>query len=334
MNVTFRLRKMVKYQGMAYSTLFLAALIGCISIFFLEEPAKHGFKDAQSVARVGGLGVVVSSTMLILSIYTWLSYYVERFRFDGTLLSIRSMLQNRQFDVSEIECVRWKVYPIGGRIRFRVYGSRACLDLHGYSRSDRLRIIRALRNLVPVNKQQDWPMFCHKVAVPLRDGVPAVVRSDPSAEWCTINRRRYDRMLVICLPLSVALAVFVWWAFNLWQFLALPFLAVIAWVLLRYDVPQEGRAKKRLTSTSQGRAQLIGCVAVVSSQLLMVGLSLMGFGKLIACGTACVVLTLTCPPIMYLSLKSERHRKALDNQASQLAPTIWQEGEMKERTGS
>ena len=60
MSETFRLRKTVKYQGMAFTTVFLAALVGYSSIFFLEEPAKHGFKGEHFVAVVDGVGQIGS----------------------------------------------------------------------------------------------------------------------------------------------------------------------------------------------------------------------------------------------------------------------------------
>jgi hypothetical protein len=38
---------------MAFTAIFLIALVAYSSIFFLDEPAKHGFKERHSVAVVG-----------------------------------------------------------------------------------------------------------------------------------------------------------------------------------------------------------------------------------------------------------------------------------------
>ena len=38
-------------QAMAFAAVFLTALVGYLSIFFLDEPAGHGFKGEHSVAR-------------------------------------------------------------------------------------------------------------------------------------------------------------------------------------------------------------------------------------------------------------------------------------------
>lgn len=173
MNETFRLAKKVKYQGMACTACFLAAVLGYSTIFFLEEPAKHGFKGEDSVAFVGWMGIAVFGTMLLVSIYIWAAYYVERFTINGTTLSVRSMFQNRRFDACDIQSLRWRVYPKGGSIRFRILGCNARLDFDGYENHDRLQIIRALRELVPSEMQEGWPIFCHKVALPLGDGKPS-----------------------------------------------------------------------------------------------------------------------------------------------------------------
>jgi hypothetical protein len=327
MNETFRLSPTIKYQRIAFVAFFLAVLIAYSSVFFLEDPAKHGFKGEHSATVIGGMGIAVFGAMLLVSLYMWAAYYVERFAINGTMLSVRSMLQNRQFDVSELQSLKWQNCP-GGGIRFRVLGSKARLDLHGYSKDDRLRIIRALRELVPSQIQDGWPMFCHKVSLPLRDGKPSIVRSDPNAKFYTITRKRYDRMLVLALPLSVALAIGLWLRLNLWQFAALPFLVIAAWLLLRFNVPAAGRAEMRLTSTTQGRAQIIGMGGVVISQLLMFGLALLGVGKAIACWTALVVLLATIPPMLYMLHKSDKQRRTADELAAESAPASWQQGEI------
>lgn len=327
MNETFRLRKSVKYQAMAFTAFFLAAMLGYISIFYIKEPAKHGFKGPQSIAFVGWMGIAVFGTMTLASIYMWAAYYVERLTINGTTLSIRSIFQNRQFDISEIQFLKWRIHPFGGSILFRTQGSKTRLDLHGFSKDDRLRIIRALHNLVPSHVQEGWPLFCHKVALPLRDGKPSIVRADPSAEYFTITRKRYDRMLFVGLPLSVALAVVLWVSLNLWQFTALPFLVIVAWFLLRFDVPAEGRPQVRLASTLQGRGQIIGWSAVVLSQLLMIGLALAGVGKSIACGVTLVVLLLAFPPMLFLFHKADKQRRIADERAAEPASLEWELGE-------
>jgi hypothetical protein len=331
MKETFRLSKKIKRQGIAFTAIFLAVLVAYSSIFFLDEPAKHGFKGKNSVAVVGGMGIAVFGGMLLLSIYMWRAYYVERFSVDRTMLTVRSMLQNRQFDVSELKRLKWSVYPAGGSIVFRVLGSRARLDLHGYDKSDRLQIIRVLRDLVPHDVQEGWPLFCHKVALPLRDGKPSIVRTEPSVKLVTVTRGRYDRLFRLSLPLSVVLALVLWGWLGLWQFFALPILMIGTWLLLRFNVPPHGHPDLQLTSTSQGRAQLVGWGAVAASQCLMVGLALLGVEKSVACAVASVVLLTAFAPLLYFLFKADKQRRATDEQAAASAPLCWQQGETATR---
>jgi hypothetical protein len=328
MKTTFRLGKKVKYQGMTLTACFLVFLAACSSVFFLEEPAKHGFKGEHSVVVVGGMSVAVFGTMLLMSIYIWVAYYVERLTVDGTMLSIRSMFQNRQFDVSELRCLKWRIYPLGGSIKFGVLGSNARLDLHGYDKKESLQIIRVLRKLVPPQAQEGWPIFCHKVALPLRDGKPSKMRVDPTAEYFTITRIRYDRMLAFAFPVSLALVIGLWVFFGLWQFTVLPLLVIAAWLLLRFNVPREGRAETRLTSTPQGRGQLIGWGAVVGAQLVMISLALIGVEKSIACTVGCVIMLSAFPPMFYFLYKADNQRKAEDKRGAESAAEVWLRGEV------
>jgi hypothetical protein len=131
---TFRLKKSVKYQGMVFAAIFVAALVGYSSLFFLEEPARHGFKGEHSLVIVAGMGLVVFGTMLLLSVY-----------------------------VSELQSLTWRSRSRGGTIVFCVLGAKSRLDLYSYAEGDRLRIIKTLYDLVPAALQEGWPEFCHKV---------------------------------------------------------------------------------------------------------------------------------------------------------------------------
>jgi hypothetical protein len=141
---TFRLRKSILCQGILYAVFFFLATAAYSFLFFLDNPAQQGFKDGHAAAILGGAGVALFGFMLLLSLCMIRAYCVEQFRVTGTTLHARSVLQNQQFDRSEIQCVRWKTSP-SGAIRFRVFGRTTRLDLHGFAREDRLRIIRIVR---------------------------------------------------------------------------------------------------------------------------------------------------------------------------------------------
>ncbi|HEV3339011.1 MAG TPA: hypothetical protein VG125_01605 [Pirellulales bacterium] len=315
------------YQWIGYSVFFLAAVVGSASAFFLPDPTEHGFKDEQAVVLVGGGGVALFGAMLLLSIYVCAAYYVERFTIKGTRIAIRSLLRNRDFDVSELQSLKWIAYPQGGSIRFQVLGSRARLDLSEYSKADQLEIIRSLHDLVPPDVQVNWPLYCHKVALPLRDGEPSIVRTGPKTQLCTLSRKRYDRMLAIGLPMAVVLAVVLWAWLKMNEVIVLPFVVIGFWLLLRFNVPREGLTTERLTSSSQGSAILIGLGAMVISPLVMISLGLWGIEESTACGVGCAIAGPAFLFMLYLLHKAEKQERTADEQAAPSAVANWQRGE-------
>jgi hypothetical protein len=314
---------------MVGAALFLLAILAFSSPFFLKNAGQQGFNDKHEVI-VAVMGIALFGTMLLLAVYTWAAYYVEHFDINGTRLYVRSTFQNCQFDVSELKRLRWREYPRGGRIDFQLLGSKARLDLHGYSQNDSLRIIQALREIVPPQIQEGWPLFCYKVALPLRDGKsplrnkPATV--EPSAKTCLITRRRYDWMLVVTLPLSIAVAVVLWKRLDDWRLFTLPLLVIGGWALLRYKVPPEGRTAVQLTSTATGRAQLLAFCGIGAAQCALVGLRWMGIDKSLACWTFCLIILPVLPVVMYMLAKEEKRQKNAEQEAAKTAPIEWERG--------
>ena len=119
---TFRLRKSIKYVGMSFALLFFAVSAGYSGLFFLDQPAEHGFKGEHSAAAVGVMGLTLFGSMLLMSLYQWAAYYVVRFTIDGTTLRMRSIFQNRNFDVSELQRMQWGTRPRGGSFVLHALG--------------------------------------------------------------------------------------------------------------------------------------------------------------------------------------------------------------------
>jgi hypothetical protein len=321
---TFRLRKGVLYQGMACSAFFSAAVIACVSIFFLEEPAKHGFHGEHSVAVVGGMGCFVFGTMLLISIYLLVAYYVEQFKIDGTKMLVRTVLRNREFDVSQLQRLRWKNRPIGGGIQFRLPGRAVNLALHDYANDDRLRIIRALHAQVPTQIQDNWPSFCQQIALPLRDGFVSSLRFAPGARFYTITRRRYDRMVAICFPLSLVVALAVWMWRDLPQLTALPVLVVAMWLLLRFSVPREGQSSVQTTSANRCYLIFGGSWSVALVAMLAFGLS--GEAESFSTAIVCLAVFAAVVPLYFL-FQADKERRAAEQVGLASVKDEWQRGE-------
>jgi hypothetical protein len=326
MSETFRLGRKVKHLGMTLSAFFLTAMLLSLGLLFLEEPAKHGFHREHSVAIVVGMSVALYGSMLLASLYTWRSYYVERFTIDGTSLWVRSMFQDHRFDLSDLTRLHWNARPSGGRIRFETSRLNSSLDLDGYGVGDRLRIIQALFEMVPECVQENWPTFCHKIALPLRDGPRSRLRTDPSVKFVTITRQRYDRMAMIAIPVSVVLAVAVGVVWSVWTFLATPLLLIAAWLLLRAQVSQQGELHVHHSSAMPGKTAPIAFGAVVGSLLSMTVLRAFGVEKDTACWVGVAIMGPVLPYIMFVGHRADTHRRQADERAAPFAPDVWLEG--------
>lgn len=326
-HATCRPRKAILYQGLFYAVLFLGATVGYASLFFLENPARQGFKGGWSAATLGGAGIAVFGLMFLLSLYMILAYYVERFTVDGSTVFVRSVFQNRQFDRTEIQNVKWKNSSNGGNLRFRAFGRTTRLDLHGFAHEDRLQIIRIVREMVPAANQDGWEVFCHHIALPLRDGTSAMERVDDSIETVLITRRRYDRLVCLLLPLSIVVAVLLWWWTALPQFFVLPPSVIGFWLLLRFSMPKEGSRTQKLTSHPVGRAQLVGWIAIALTQLLMVLLMVAGAAEDLVCTIGLVFMLVGMIPMFIWLLRACKQQKAADQRGAETADEEWQRGE-------
>ena len=98
-------------------------------------------------------------------------------------------------------------------------------------------------------------------------------------------------------------------------------------MLLRYDIPPEGRAEARVTSTYVGRAQLFGLGAVVLSQLAMIGAGLAGYQKPMTCEIGLAILLPALPMLIYMLYKADRHQRETDQSAREPAIAEWESGE-------
>ncbi|MBX3452445.1 MAG: hypothetical protein KF777_23035 [Planctomycetaceae bacterium] len=325
MDETFRLRNAILYLAITGGVLSLAMIAVCTSIFFLENPKEHGFNGEHSVLLVGGMGLTVCGVILLLSLYLLAAYFVERFSICGTTLTLQTVLRNHRFDVSDLDRLFWKRHG-DGRIVFRCQHEKPYLDLHGYSAENRLRVISALRDLVPHDRQEGWPEFCHHVALRLRGFLKAQTQRELMPGQLRITRSRYDRMAVIAVPSSAILAVAVGLGTGRWQFLALPALLIGFWVLLRSTVPTTGRVERRLMATPSGRAFTFYYLMFLIPPITGAALSLWGVEKSIVRAIMLAGAVISAVPVLHLCYKEDKNRRLADAYGVQTAPERWLEG--------
>ncbi|MBI1247105.1 hypothetical protein GC197_04580 [bacterium] len=317
---TFRVKTSLKYLWPFCAMFFLSQMILCICLAFFDESGK--------VNLVAVLLTMVPfwGTMFVLSIYSWVGCYVERLTIDGTRISLRSIWQDHQFDVSQLESLTWTGFA--DSIFFRCPDQKLRLYWSNYSKEDQLRIIELLRGIVPESVQEGWPMFCHTVALPLRDGTSFRERVHPASDFYTVTRQRYDRVAVVVIPMAflIALTIGVW--FNQWKAFVPPACLVFVWLLVRFGIPKEGRKELRLAKMRPFPipAALLGFGGIAIGFLLIGVLPLGGVGKTTATAVGMVTMGMGFVAMLYLVYKFEKKQQLANEQAAISAPEQWRQG--------
>ncbi len=282
---------------------------------------------APNVRSVWGLIALFSSvlgTMLVLSLATWRSYYVDRLTIRGSLVSLVTLLQNQQFDTIEIQGLKWP-QASGGYLRIQLPGSKAWLGLSAYTNEEQLQLIRWFWSVVPEDRQENWPRFCDRVAIPLRDGVRLSKRRLPPENIVHITPAYFDRSFLIGFPITLALAIGLGMWLKSWTTVVLPLMLVVLWIFARFSTPQKGMTDERLTWTSpQGRIGLLLCLGIVLPKSLILGMNWLGFPREIVFGTPIASMLL----ILFFAFREVRQIEKNDREVEEpLAVEAWEEKE-------
>ena len=113
MNQTFRLRRSVQVQGIAFgSSTSLVVSVGVVAaLLLIHDPKKQGFKYERAVAYMIVMWIAVFGSMTLLSIYLLLAYYLEKLSLDRRTTRVQVGLQNRHFDPVEVDKLIWTATP-------------------------------------------------------------------------------------------------------------------------------------------------------------------------------------------------------------------------------
>jgi hypothetical protein len=92
-----------------------------------------------------------------------------------------------------------------------------------------------------------------------------------------ITRARYDRPAWFILPFSVIASVFIWRAYAFPAALVIPLFLLVIWIVLRSDIPKQGRYSENLLSRHHGWPFLVGVFSVPLILVLMSVLRVFGY---------------------------------------------------------
>jgi hypothetical protein len=245
---TFYQRKRNRNQALAFLPLFVAIGVASAIVMWVGAPEDRRVFAAGFMAMFWGGWVCLSAWVL-------LAYWRERLDIERGIVTQQSVVSTRKLSLPAVTEAYWKIGQ-NGRIVLRSVAGRLTIRLGNFERVERLWIIRYFRGNLPESAQRDWALFCHKIALPLRDH-DTLLNREPAHDEVKITRQRRDRYSMPFIALATAVGVVLYWRRGELRFLAAPTLPVFLWLLLRFATPKQGFVSKRLGAEPPGMKRFL-----------------------------------------------------------------------------
>jgi len=253
--------------------------------FYVELHSERPFAGQRRTPALGLIALGFIFCFMALWTLDFARFHGEVLFITDESIATRWPFKKRLLNLGEIEKLRWTRLKQAARVQLMSRDEKVWVELSAFTAPDRLRIIRLLRKLVPEVRQEDWPLFCHRVALPLRDGISSRERlwretgNPPDSAFVMITRRRYDRLLAFALPLALIVAgVGCWCGYPV--FLACPVVVAAHWLAMRLRIPRQGRRELRFMKDRSARP--LGLAMIVLFACLFLGIvvpRLLNFSK-------------------------------------------------------
>jgi hypothetical protein len=197
--------------------------------------------DKRVIAMIG-LSLFWS---FLSGISTWLllNYRCANLAFRNGGVILKGVIRRKKCDLEIITAARWE-FP-RRRITLRTPQEKLTIDLMDFEPEKRLWLIRYFRRRLPDSVQKGWDLFCHKVALPLRDD-ERQGNQPPGPEQVVLTRRRWDWYFVPLIVLSVVIGVVGGLKLEQPRMLIAPVMPIGLWLFLRFSTPKRGLASRRL----------------------------------------------------------------------------------------
>jgi hypothetical protein len=264
----FRQTKKGLYIGGLGIAFGLSIVVATLVSTFWGDPTENNSE------RIPLWVLVPSAIFTLMGIYLVVAQRRTKVSIEGTRLVGRSPFSTYEFDLTNIESASWQLQPLNGLVQLRAADQSAKIPFQDFSKLDRLELIQLIHQNVPEERQHDWARFCHRIALPLREGWPSwLVMDAPESQCVLVTRRHYDRLLggllLICIAIAVVLSLF----FGIHAAFALPLVAIGFWLLLRLSIPREGSWSLRAPKESAVLILLLPLIAVLPGLLKAANIS-------------------------------------------------------------
>jgi hypothetical protein len=324
MQRTFHLAKRHRNLGIVCLAFFV--LVGVASAYGLWAAAPQ---ERRMVALYAAAFVAVFwGGFASLACWLLLAYWREELKISNTDVIQRGVIGRQEIDLHSVTSARWKIVPRpGGKIVLRTPTNKTTVHLGNFEPRERLWLIRFFRNGIPILMQENWDLFCGKIALPLRDR-DALIHREPGPDSVRIGRRRWDWYFVPIILLCAAFGVVTCWMFQQPRMLVAPLMPALLWLVLRAMTPRQGLVVKRISAEP-------GLSGFLLFELCWLGVAVAGLAifriwkpaMLVAAITGGSALVLWFGVLLWRAHQVDRQRRERDEANAAVAVRQWEEGE-------
>jgi hypothetical protein len=331
MNQTFTMSRWYRLQGILFLVFFsLAALVGAYPLVH-SDPQGYGYRNRQDEVRLSLACLALFGTMAMMSILMLIYHRRVQLCISDTALDVRYLLRSKHVLLTDISSFDWYA-GLTRDIHIKGPNQKTTIHLKNFSRRDQLVIVRALRRVLPPGCQTHWPVFCHAVALPLRDGISSRDRlasvTDAQSDWFLLTRSRYDRQAVVLMPMAFAIAALLWWRMHWPQTMLLPAAAALWWQVCRWTTPKDGRTEPRLIRSPAGRFILLMFGWMLAACVMIPIIHWLGLSVDAAMWTGLGLLLPIFPIMFVFAHRSDQRQKRERELGSTTAEGVWDRGEI------
>ncbi|MEN6406900.1 MAG: hypothetical protein ABFC77_10565 [Thermoguttaceae bacterium] len=198
---------------------------------------------------------------VVTTVWGLLAYRRTVIRLDEDGIAKQGIWRTKAIRFVEVVDVNWRIGPA---VTLRSSSEKIRVDLDEYVSEHRQRLIHAIHFSTPRAVQRNWPSFCYRIAIPLWKDID---RPPLQENEFLLTRRRYRRIFVPTLLLTMALGVWFSWQLQEVRWLLYPLPFVLLWGLVHVTTPAKGQIVRKTPRDFRFVAELIvvggGIAAIV-----------------------------------------------------------------------
>ena len=312
MDQVFRPQKHFLTEGVTCLIFFGLICFGGGYVMWLSAPVD---RRVYSIPFAAGCWLFIAP-LFIWSILVW--KYVSVTLQNGNV-ALKGVFFCKEINLSDIEIVHWSLSS-HGQIKIQTAVERGTINFYYYTKAERLWLIQYFRNHFPEDQQQNWPLFCLKIALPLLKPKSDQPR-EPGPDDVLHTRRNWDRLTFIMTGITALIGISTAWGLQKPGYLFLPLLPLCMWGF-RYTVPKEG-ILMRSTSADKELIYLLwwtGAATMILFLLILLDLPREYRGFIFPTG-----MVIWAAPFFWFLIKSEREEKKKAIVEAEQAVKEWDE---------